>query len=574
MVVLFSLPLFSQSSGWGPSQPDSTRLSTLEEMERYGILTWEESQFTRADLFPLSLAQRGRLSASAYRGMPPGFLRYYFGGKELSNPFSGFYNEQWLPYYAIQGMREFPGSGRVWLLAQPTLANKPITRLIFSQDYVVNLSFLDVDFSQRLSRTNFIYLSGSNLLSDGSQQADYSKIHVNTYRGQLHWQLTSNWQTDLFYWQLRHRFNITPESGQFQRDKFKQVGHLLWARFRGKVGENDSLWILPEYNAFEDRFTRGHDNTRRNNHYTIASLTMDYAHRSSAGRWGIQGNGRWMKSAPQTNWFKRQETDGRVKVYLKNSSGKWQWNFEGGFYRHSESGQQVTGRIELGTILKKNNGLTLTVFSDAIPPPLLWRTLQVDTIPTYLNKTLIQQQGIAAALHWKLSSRFRIQLEPFVYQTRNYPLLTDNNSRWERRTIRNYGVRLFSTLDLKLLYIVNDFTYHRDYRHTYTPQVNNVTTLKSSLRLFKTLRMDGIFTWHYLGYFHQLTFQRLLNQYRVSDVETGPFYLANFRLQAHFREAIVFFIWENILSQDYSIIKDTQDDLLIFRLGVDWILFD
>ena len=573
-VILFVFfPLYAKMGEPDSSRTDSTKQAPLQNMKRIGILTREESQFYRSDLFPLSLAQRGRLSATAYRGMPPGFREYQFAGNDLRNPSTSFWNEQWLPYYVVDQTKEFPGSGRQFLESAAPVSSQPLTRIIFSQDYVVNLSFLDINFLQRISPTNFIHLSGSNFLSDGSQPSDFSKIMVTTYRGRVHLRLSPAWQTDLYYWQIRHRFNMLPSPGEFLRDKFKLVTHLIWARVYGKISPRDSLVIIPGYKTMEDRYTRGND-TRRDNRYKIAHLSVDYSHHFSAFRVGARVQSAWIGSKSRRFWIKHREGDGRVLGYVERSTNGLRLLIEGGVYRHSESGQQAVGSVEVDAPITGAMSIGVSAFSRAAAPPILWRTLTYDSIPSYTAKPLIEKQGIAGNITLSPATWFRLQMEPFVYYTRNYPLWSAENSRWKRQTFRNRGIRVISGLDLRYLYIENDLTFSPDYKTVYAPQLNNITTIKTSLRLFNALQLDGIFTWHYVGYYQVIDFQRFLLQYRLSDAETGPIYLADLRLQAYFNQAVVFFVWENLLSQDYSIVSDTLENLLIFRLGINWILFD
>lgn len=546
----------------------------IEEIPIAGVLNDQEIRSYRSDFFPINLTQRGRQAGSAYRGMPPGFYRFEYAGNPLSNPVMGFWNEQWIPYYQID--REFSPYGSAKEFYQPPvpLSSKPMTRVVFSQDYSIGLSFVDINFIQRLSPTNFVQLSGSNFVGDGTEGADYSQFQVNTYRGQLHWEWGKKWKTDLFFWHMRQAFNMVAEESA-NTDRFKQIGNILWILAQGKLGERDSLVFVPGYSGVEDRYNRESDK-QRHNRYKIAHGNLKYLRKlNSASSIGALLKGRFITNKGERFWAQHKESDGQAQAFLDLRSGGYNLRLFGGAYIHSESGEKGIASAAIEKKVGSRGNIAVSVFSRPQAVPLLWRTIYHDSIPSFPEDQLIQYQGVNALLKAYLSSSLWLQIEPFVFRAQNYPYYLRTGNQWQTKTLESYGIRVLAGLNIWRLQLRNDFTYNDNYKETFAQQVNNITTAKVSFPLFNNaLRLDGVFTWRYVGYFELIDFQRLLNQYWLTDMETGPYYIGDFRIQGHFHDATVFFIWENLTSQDYYFVSNTLEALRIFRLGIDWVLFD
>ncbi len=129
-------------------------LGAEEEWKKYSAtdslaiceMNLEELQFYQADFFPFYLAEKGRQSAPAWRGMPPGFLDYEYAGVTLYNPLWGYWDNQHLPIESIR-QREVNYSQLVYQFRAPKVKTslKPITRIVFSQDFQFGLSYLDAN---------------------------------------------------------------------------------------------------------------------------------------------------------------------------------------------------------------------------------------------------------------------------------------------------------------------------------------------------------------------------------------------------------------------------------------------
>lgn len=577
-LLLITPPVFAQKAEidttiQAAEKKDGPSPGEAEEIPIAGMLNDQEIRSYRSDFFPINLTQRGRQAASAYRGMPAGLYQFEFAGNSLSDPVSGYWNEQWIPYYQID--RESAPFGGMREIYQPPVpfSSKPATRVIFSQDYSIGLSFVDINFIQRLTPTNFIQLSGSNFLGDGTEGADFSEFKINTYRGQLHWEWGTRWKTDLFFWHMRQAFNMFAEDS-VTTDKFKQIGNIFWALLQGKLGEKDSLVFVPGYTAVEDRYSRASDK-QRHNRYKIAHGNLKYLRKFTAGSIGIEADGRLLTNKGERYWAKRNEGDGKALAFFEWGKGGYHIRLEGGGYRHSEGGGETLGSAAIEKNIGARGKIAATAFSRPQAIPLLWRTIAHDSIPPYPDDHLIRCQGASLLLRLYLTNSLWLQMEPFAMRAGNYPFFFQDDLRWQKTNIENYGIRLLAGWDIWRLQLLNDFSYNGNYKESFAQQISNITTLKISYPLFKNaLRLDGVFTWRYVGYFQQIEFQRLLNHYRVGDAEIGPYYIGDFRVQANFHDATVFLIWENLISEDYYFVRHSRESLRIFRLGIDWILFD
>ncbi len=533
-------------------------------------LTEEEFRFNQSNLFPLSLAQKGRLSTSAFRGMPPGFFELSFEGIDLANPVTGYWNEQWIPHWRIQ-QRHITNFGfQEKLSSLPPGGYKPETRVTYFQ---TNLSYLDIDFSEYFTRNNYIHLGGNNFLRDGPFPFGFSQIQVNTYQAQVHLQLFDDWNLDLFYWQMRHRFNMTPDDlASLNSDRFKQIGHTAWFRLAGRLSEKDSLVFIPNYAVADDDYWIG-DYHIREIEYEWTRAELGYFRKFSQGFLGTRVSSRYLSNNGNVSYADKKEGDGRVSIEGHWHSKNFEIDFEAGGYKHSEIGQRLQGALHLAAHSKIFGKSGIRFFSKPHATPLTWRTLRDSSIRAYSEEKLIEKQGASFYTQKNFNDWFLIRVEPFAYRTQNYPVFVNNV--WERQAIENYGVHFFSGLKLWRFWLQNDFTYNHNYEESFAPQVNNVSTVKSSLSLFKgALKFEGILVWHVLGYYRLQEFDRLLQQFRITQTESGSFYLADFRLQAHISRFTLFMVWENLLSEDYSIVEGTLTQFRTFRIGLHWLLFN
>ncbi len=578
---IFSQPCsFAQSPPPRSQPPDSAAGTELEVIETKGVLTEPEFRDYCADVFELNLTQRGRFATSAWRGMPPGLHSGNYAGLRLQNPVTGFWNEQWIPYY--QTGQRFTGGELLppGALEPPVPPGpNPISRIIFSQDYIIGLSFVDVNFARKFGRANYLQLSGSNFLGDGSEQlagsarTDLSTYKITTYRAQLHWSWAERWQADFFFWQMRHRFNMMPQEGTI-RDKFKQVGNFFWARFQARAGRGDSLVIIPAYSTVEDKYTRALDE-QRDLRYKIPSLEVNYLRTRGAVQYGVRGMGQYIRNRGEHAWDRSDETAAEAAAFVQKPRGDWQFLAEGTVFWHRRVHTSNGGRLVVERKFGDRGGIRAGIFQQAQAPSLLWRSIRHDSIPAFSSRAPIIARGGSVALTIYPAQGFWLHLEPFFTHTRNYPVLLPGQRQWRVQSIENYGLHGKIGLKIWHFWLENDLTYNTEFTGAFAPQLKNVTTVKTSLSLFnRALRLDGILSWRYFGDFRLLDFDRLLYQYRLTETTGGQFGIGDARIQARFRDATLFFIWENFTSTDYFFINNTREELLIFRLGVDWTLLN
>lgn len=565
----FAIPLFAQSAD--SLVADSLATDSLK-IEKYSVvpnLTEEEFRFNQADFFPLSLAQKGRLSASAFRGMPPGFFEQSFEGNNLDNPLTGFWNEQWTPHWRIRQRHITKFGEGEELSSLPPGGYKPETDIVYFQ---TNLNYLDIDFSEYFSKNNYIRLSGNNFLRTGPYPFGFSSIHVNTYQAQVHLRLMDRWDVDVFYWQMRHHFNMIPENiFSSTRDRFRQIGHAAWLRLSGKLSERDSIIFIPNFNAVDDDYWKERPQLR-DIEYKWSEGELNYYRILPRGFIGARLSSRYTSSNGKINWFDRKEGEGRALLIGKYQSGNFDLDFQIGGYKHSEIGEKLQAALHAGIHFNNSGSAGVRLFLKPQTVPLSWRTIQYDSIPAYSEKELIEKQGASIYAQKHLADWFLVRVEPFAYRTKNYPIF---NNQWMAQTFENYGLHLLGGLKLWRFDLQNDFTYNKNYEEAYAPEVNNVSTIRTQLSLFKgALKLEGIFVWHVLSYYRVLEFNRMLQQYRNTQTQSGPFYLSDFKLQAHISRFTLFLVWENLLSEDYAIVEGTLTQFRTFRFGLHWLLFD
>lgn len=590
-VLIFPLSILGQTTvedttGTAPPIKPAKKkpVNKSAEISIDGILTEEELSFYRSDLFPLSLLQRGRLTTNAYRGMPAGFREIEYGGKILYDPFNGFWNTQWLPYYQSGDRWHTLGSNTDHIAPLAPVTKKPLTRIVFSQDYVINLSFVDISFSRRLNKTDYFRLSGTNYLTDGSQESNFSSTKVNTYRFQYHREWSKRWHMDLFFWHLRQRYRMLPEFSLSQpelstgvRDKFKLSGNTAWVTLQGKLGEKDSLVIVPAFRSMADLSWSGNDEARKNRYLTV-DLDARYYRQFGNSQAGLKIFSNYARNKPTRIWFRRSEVYGKASAFLERQKGDWQYSLAGGYALHNE----LDGAAHFSASLEKKvqDGFQIgaAAFRKNRPVPMLWRTVIFDsTRAPYWQRNMIAENGMRGILRFGKKSATWLQIEPFFLQSKDYPVLNTGGSlwEWEKTTYENLGVRVQTGFKLWHFRIREDFTFNDKYNSSFAPQINNNLSAMTTFSLFNNaISVDGIINWHYIGDFQTVNYSRLLNYYAPAGAENGRYNLLDGRVQLNFRDATLFFFWENLLSEDYFIINDTLEGLLVFRFGIDWKLYN
>jgi hypothetical protein len=556
---------------WAEKQ-NSEPVDSLEIYKYVPNITEEEYRFYQADFLPFSLAQKGRLSTSGFRGMPQGIFQFEFDGNVFDNPVVGFWNEQWTPHWRIQ-RRNYSKLGFLEsLYSTPPTGFKPETNITYFQS---NLSFIDIDFSEHITENNYFRLSGNNFKRAGSEPSGYSNININTYQAELHLKIFKKWALDLYYWHLRHKYNMPPSDPFFfTGDEFKLIGRNGWMKFSGNITDKDSIKFFSEVSINDDGYKQS-GNKVRELRYCWANLNLTYLRKISRSHLGFRIAGRYIKNNDKFSWPSRKEGDGNALI-IGNLRGKYlKIDFESGLYWNSETKQKPVLAINAEYHSQTLGILGASIFTKPQMTPVLWRTIQNDSIPRYNGKELIEKQGGSIYLKRSISTRIYFKIEPFWARTKNFPVLQSNTTGWQIEQFENYGINFFAAFKYWILQLQNDFTYNNNYDKTFSLQFNNISTLQASLGLLKKkLMVEGYLIGRYLGKFNQLEFDRLIYQYRLTNREQGPFFILDFKLQAIIGNFRLFFVWENLTSEDYSIVKDTIEQYRLFHFGLNWLLFD
>lgn len=580
LLFLLTAPLFSiygqTQTAAAPAPPDTARIEIYQPIEHKGVLNEPEIRAYQSDIWLINFANRGRIGSSAWRGMPAGFSNFNYAGNRLQNPVTGFWNEQWLPHYQIGERRRKFGSDVEYLQQVEPLSRKPETRIIYSQDYLTGISFVDINFARYWSPTNFVQLSGNNFLGEESDIG--KKYQVNTYRARVHWEYT-RWKWDAYYWQMRQLSNVfslvTPIENDRITAKLKSIGHVMWLRGQWRMSERDSLEIVPSYIAVEDRLTpisAAFD--RRNIRYKIGQLNATFTRDYGGGSFGFAALPQIYRNEHFVHPAKRTESTFRGNAFWESADSSKEIRLEAGGFYDTASGALPEVQAVFAKKWAGGRQIGLRVFSGGQPVPLIWRTVGADSLPKYSGENPIRKTGVSGIAEFSLGDNLDVRIEPFLMRTENYPVFLDGN-RWQTQTIENYGFRTNAATKIWRFWITNDFTWNANYKESFAPQIKNVTTLKTSVSLFNNaLRLDGILDWRVLGEYYPLDFQPQLYAFSPLPAAVGPHAISDARIQAQFRDATLFFIWENVLSTDYFVINGTLEQLIIFRLGIDWLLFN
>ena len=549
----------------------------------FGIQTEEERRFLQSDNTPISLQQRGRLSGISVRGLPVGALNQTFAGHRLRNPFFGYRNQQLISPNRIGSRTVFPTNTAESLEPRKPLANKPESTILFSQDYVLDLNYLDINFAQRLSPQTYFQLAGTNFSGNGSIANGYSRFALYTYHAQLSTKLSEKWSIDFFYWQMRHRYNLAPEAvtlanvtGSSIREGFKQVNHEFWVRLRGGFSNVDSIEFVPEYTTIEDRFVQ--ESVRRNNRYHLPGASLAWLFGNGSWMIGGKANVSYMDMSAERNFTETNEWDGYSGLAIEKKRGDTRLDFQAGIYRHSEFGNAFSGSALIQLRNDKNVSFHFGASMRPRPIPFLWRTI-ADTlsVSAYTGDDLIQQWEISGGFELK-SDAIELGVTPFYNSIRKLPFKGASLTTPQSLAALDdeyVGLKARGALSWKAFYLQHDLTWYPDKIPLYDGRINAITKLNLSLNLFGgSFPLDGAASFRYMGNYRVSDFDRMLMLFQPERGTRVNNLISDARLQSYFRDAAIFFIWENLLRDDYTFVNSASDNFLVFKLGLEWILFD
>ncbi|MCB0277829.1 MAG: hypothetical protein KDI06_23640, partial [Calditrichaeota bacterium] len=356
----------------------------------------------------------------------------------------------------------------------------------------------------------------------------------------------------------------------------KTVNHRLWARLRGALSERDTLEIVPAFTDQTDKYT-AISAILRENRYRYGEVHLDYFHALGQNRLGMRGDARITRQTARRAWNDKTESDGSLRLYTARNKGRISWEGEAGAYLNSSASIAPGARVLAGMSLSSATRLEFLGEHRPRAVPLLWRTVSGDSITPFTGDVwMTHRQGSVSLIQDLWGERLEMRLGAFWNRAAGYPVWQPGSRSWLRNTIENRGLQLKTRLAVSHFRLSNDFSYNADYQEAFAPEINNITEVGVRVPLFKgALFLEGLASWHYLGYYRVVAFNRFLMQYSPGlEPDRGPYYLADARVQLSVNQVIISFVFENLLSEDVEIVKGTDDTLRIFRFGVDWILFD
>ena len=534
------------------------------------FLTEEERLFYQSDVFPFSLAQKGRFAVESWRGLPPGSRRFSFNGWDLYNPLYGAWNVQLSPYFRT--WRTAAGTSPLVLSYLPLpRAQEPRVVITHFLDFVLNLSLIDIDFSRQYSKSGRIWLGGHNFLRQGSEPNGASQIQTTSYFGRVEQRFTSRWTFVGSYYQAHNDFYLPPEQlFAFTNDQFKERVILGAAGIHGTLGSSDSTGVFLTGGEFTDAYRQNRVLQRRG----IArrfGLTAYSFWRRAAFRVGVTNRLEHIR-ASGTPFVPLSETQNRLYIILDTRTGNFRLSGRGGVWNNSTYRAFPEGSLKarwqtdafhiIGTAAVRHQAHSMAYRALQIAPgaflsaePARIRTAEIQaTVRPFRYLTL----GATA----------------FSAQYKNTADLTPDTT-WQIRTISNQGIKGQLRMQFSRWWLAGEMTYNFNWQAAFAPRWHGLLHLGMNLQLFQgALRLRGIFTLNYFDRFYSLQFHRLLRAYIRTATVRGPYPIADFRLFASIKTLTLYFVWENMLSTDYSFVNGTLEMLRMFRLGVRWTLWN
>ncbi len=538
-------------------------------------LTLEEIQFYQADFFPLSLAEKGRQSAPAWRGMPPGYLDYQFDTMSLYNPLWGYWDNQFVPLELVRQREVNSATLKYRLLPIETGDNtRPTTRIAFSQDLQFGLSYLDANLKSYYRPRSYFRLSGTNFLRDGTS-GSLSRTQITTYRGQIHHQLSRRWSLDLWYWQNRHKFTLASFPVATEIYRVSRVGHFGWLNINFQPDSLQSLTVTPYVTRWQDQYHTETYFEQRKTYLYSTGIKADYRKDWSRLRIGLTGE---MVRHDITQSFVFSSNDlwdtrlvGRVGV----RSGGMRLDLGTGLRRIPDIGESPEFDATWDIKLPQQFGSLLTVSHKPQMLPMSMLRWEGYSISPLTDRRFPVRQGAT----WKVSFPeilgIRAEAEPFYHQFRNAWYFTPENQQFVQRDFENSGIRVRAAAKLWNFYINEEINYSENYRDSFTPRINNILKVNLSLLLFnRALHLENFVIYHFIGDTRQFDYHPLTNQYLITGKESGNYHLLDVKILGHIKTATIFLIWENLTSQDYALVNDYWELYRLFRFGIYWTLFN
>ncbi len=538
-------------------------------------LTLEEMQLYQSEFLPLSLAEKGRQSVTAWRGMPPGYLDYEFEHVPLTMPLWGYWDNQLLPIEFIRQRRMETHSLNYYLIPKNiNVGLKPVTRIAYSQDIQFGLSYIDINFHQFYRSKSFFHLSGNNFLRTGSA-ASFTEINVNTYRGQIHHQFSEKLNIDLWYWQVRHSFYLSPFPVVREIEHIHRIGQVLWLNIHYLPDSTSSVILTPYGYKWGDRYRNQDYSIQRKTEMYSLGLKLQYQKRIESGNIEIVTNLVRHKITKAFVYSLEDQWDGKFNI---KSDYRWRFliiKLTAGYRFIQGVGKAPNLNFGLGWQMPLEIYSELAFASKPQNLPLsslFWNGYSINP----LNDPQVPiRQGAEWRLEYSPWQETKVMIAPYYYRFQNAwgydPIL----SNFIQKKYDNSGIMASIQTRLIFLGMENQITYNANYQGSFIPQFRNVFKINLPLSLFKgALKLDSYLIYHFIGKWSQLDYDPFVNHYLRTDNEDGNFHIVDAKILAHVKTATLFFVWDNLLSQDYAIVNGYQEVYRMFRFGIYWTLFD
>jgi hypothetical protein len=562
------------SANYLPARDDWKQYSAADSLA-ISEMTVEEMQNYRADFFPFSLAEKGRQSAPAWRGMPPGFLDYQFVGLSLYNPLWGYWDNQHLPLEIIrQQDLNFSVFNLDFRPAKIMTRIKPVSRIAYSQDFQFGLSYLDVNLLSFYRPQSFFSLGGNNFLRDGSA-GEQSKSQVNTYRGQIHHQFSTKFSVDVRYWQLRHKFTLSPFPVIVDPRKIKRIGQILWFTLNYQPDSTQSIIIIPYGYKWGDRYhNTGYFEQRKTELYSLG-IKGEYQKTTGFVKLGVMTDLLRHEITKAFVFSKKDLWSGKVLGNMEFVGNTWSLQFRGGYWfmPDVENQPEINLYWKMQLPLKIRSNFSIAQVPQILPlSSLFWQGYAVSPL---VDPRMPLRRGISWEVGLPSLLGINLTVEPYYYIFKNSWAYDAQNLRFIQRGVENSGILAKAGVGWRLLELQDEVSYNSNYQKSFIPEYKNVLKLNLPFSMFQgALRLENYLIYQFIGKWQKLEYDPLTNQYFQTSNEISNFHLLDVKILAHIKTATIFMVWENLLSEDYAWVDSYSEFYRLFRFGLYWTLFD
>ncbi|RMG66918.1 MAG: hypothetical protein D6715_05835 [Calditrichaeota bacterium] len=376
------------------------------------------------------------------------------------------------------------------------------------------------------------------------------------------------------FWQLWHRYRLSPEDATaFRGDKFKTLNNLFWVSLEGAPGGQDTVRIVPTVEVLEDNYWRAGE-MQRSIRSRLLAVRGEYRHHGPGMLTGLRLNLHHLRGSGLIHWRTRREVQLELSPFFRREFGSFQLNASGTLFAHSQLDTRIGAQLSLGWWVSPTFKLEWHGNQSYRATPLLWRSIE-DTLiqPVASNRPLRATSLAIAGMYTAGTLALRGGL--FYAEMADYPVLNATDGEWRLRRWVNRGGWLQAAVSRGPFTLTEAFTWNQNYRQVLAPRIDNITTVSLRTSLFKQkLKLKGALIWRTIGSRRLIDFNRLLSLYTPGNQTAPAAHVLDGRIQAHIGDAYLFFVWENLLSTDFQIIRGTAEQFRLFRLGVDWVVFD